>query len=67
MSSKEELLASLEGAWMEAPDILEAAACDLKRTLELDPASGTFLTIYLNFKGFHAVQCARVGHHCVDK
>ena len=45
------------------PDIVEAAACDLSRTLAIDPAADGFLRIYLFFKGFHCVQTARVAHH----
>jgi serine O-acetyltransferase len=52
-----------EAAYAADPDIVEAAACDLKRTLDLDPAADGFLRIYLFFKGFFCVQCARVAHH----
>ena len=46
------------------PSILESAAADLDRFLVMDPAAeeGGLLKIYLFFKGFHAVQCARVAH-----
>jgi len=44
--------------------ILESVAADLDRFLVMDPAAeeGGMLKIYLFFKGFHAVQCARVAH-----
>jgi len=44
--------------------ILESVAADLDRFLVMDPAAeeGGLLKIYLFFKGFHAVQCARVAH-----
>jgi serine O-acetyltransferase len=49
--------------YLDAPDIVDAAACDLTRSLELDPAAGGLLRVYLFFKGFHSVQSARVAHH----
>ena len=45
------------------PSILESVAADLDRFLVMDPAAGGMLKIYLFFKGFHAVQCARVSHN----
>lgn len=44
--------------------ILESVAADLDRFLVMDPAAedGGMLKIYLFFKGFHAVQCARVAN-----
>mmetsp|Transcript_6423 Transcript_6423/g.15592 ORF Transcript_6423/g.15592 Transcript_6423/m.15592 type:complete len:346 (-) Transcript_6423:333-1370(-) len=45
--------------------ILESVAADLDRFLVMDPAAeeGGMLKIYLFFKGFHAVQCARIAHN----
>lgn len=45
------------------PSILESVAADLDRFLVMDPAAGGILKIYLFFKGFHAVQCARIAHN----
>jgi serine O-acetyltransferase len=44
--------------------ILECVAADLDRFLVMDPAAeeGGMLKIFLFFKGFQAVQCARVAH-----
>lgn len=50
-------------AYDDDPSIIDAAAADLKRTLELDPAANGLLPIFCFFKGFHCVQCARVAHH----
>ena len=48
----------------DGDSILESVAADLDRFLVMDPAAeeGGMLKIYLFFKGFHAVQCARVAH-----
>ena len=48
----------------EDPSILEDVAADLDRFLIMDPAAeeGGMLKIYMFFKGFHAVQSARVAH-----
>jgi len=45
------------------PSITEAACCDLDRFLIMDPAADGMLKIYLFYKGFHAVQCARIAHN----
>lgn len=50
-------------AYAAEPDLIDAACADLHRFLTLDPAADGFLRIYLFFKGFHSVQCARVAHH----
>lgn len=44
------------------PAIIEAVAADLTAHVERDPAAGGWLTPYLYFKGFHAVQSHRVAH-----
>ena len=54
---------AVSGAYDASPDLVDAAAADLERFLALDPAADGFLRIYLFFKGFHCVQCARVAHH----
>ena len=53
-------------AYDDDPELVEAAAHDLFRWSELDPAAAGhdgFLRIFLFFKGFHCVQGARVAHH----
>lgn len=56
----------LEGLAHEAlsddPDIVEAGASDLIAILERDPAADSYLTPFLYFKGFHALQWHRIGH-----
>ena len=42
--------------------IVDAATCDLRRYVDIDPAAENHLTVFLSFKGFHAVQCARVAN-----
>lgn len=44
------------------PEIEYAAACDLARYVEIDPAADGHLSVFLFFKGFQAVQCARVSN-----
>ena len=50
-------------AYEEDPQLVEAASVDLARWILLDPAAGGLLKVFLFFKGFHSVQCARVAHH----
>ena len=47
----------------EEPGIAYAAACDLTRYVEIDPAADGHLSVFCFFKGFQAVQCARIAHH----
>lgn len=42
--------------------IMEAVVADLTAHVERDPAAGSWLTPYLYFKGFHAMQCYRIAH-----
>ena len=49
-------------AFAADPSLVDAAAADLARWIELDPAASGYLRIFLFFKGFHSVQCARVAH-----
>lgn len=51
------------GAFRNDPELVEAAAADLERCLAVDQAANGFLRIFLFYKGFHCVQCARVAHH----
>ena len=43
--------------------IAESACADLDRFLIMDPAADGMLKIFLFFKGYHAVQCARIAHY----
>ena len=47
----------------EDPSITYSSACDLHRYVEIDPAADGHLSVFLFFKGFQAVQCARIAHH----
>ncbi|MBR2124648.1 MAG: serine O-acetyltransferase [Acetobacter sp.] len=44
------------------PDIVCAAAADLSAIRERDAACTDFITPFLFFKGYHAIQCYRVAH-----
>ena len=46
-------------AFTEDPTLADAAAADMRRFVEVDPASDGILDVLLFFKGFQAVQCAR--------
>ncbi|WP_260175980.1 serine O-acetyltransferase [Acetobacter oeni] len=48
--------------YASAPDIVCAGAADLLAIRERDPACPDFVTPFLFFKGFHAVQCYRVAN-----
>ena len=52
----------IKEALADDKSILEAVAADLSAHVERDPASGGWLTPFLYFKGFHAVQCHRIAH-----
>jgi serine O-acetyltransferase len=45
------------------PSIAATAAADLLAVRARDPAAQSFLTPFLYYKGFHALQCHRIGHH----
>ncbi|WP_425423738.1 serine O-acetyltransferase [Skermanella stibiiresistens] len=49
-------------ALIEDPGIVDAGAADLIAILERDPAADSYLTPFLYFKGFHALQWHRIGH-----
>jgi len=49
-------------AFAEDPEVLYSAACDLVRYVEIDPAADGELSVFLFFKGFQSVQCARIAH-----
>jgi serine O-acetyltransferase len=46
----------------EAPSIIAEAIIDLEAVHSRDPAADGFLTPFLYYKGFHALQWYRVGH-----
>jgi serine O-acetyltransferase len=49
-------------ALADDPSILAAVAADLAAVRSRDPASETYLTPFLYYKGFHALQWHRVSH-----
>lgn len=51
-----------EAAMRADPRILDAAFTDLAAIVERDPAADGWLTPFLHFKGFHALQWHRVAH-----
>ena len=59
---QEELLAFICRAFLCDPAILAAAAADLAAIKERDPSNSEFLTPFLYFKGFLALQGQRVAH-----
>ena len=59
---QERLHELVRSAFGEDPGILAAAAADLVAVHARDPAAGSYLTPFLYYKGFHALQWHRVGH-----
>ncbi len=51
-----------QAALAEDPSIAVAAAADLLAIRARDPAAQSFLTPFLYYKGFHALQCHRIAH-----
>lgn len=51
-----------DGAFKEAPDIIEFAACDIKAVFERDAAICSYLSVILYLKGFHSIQVHRLAH-----
>jgi serine O-acetyltransferase len=49
-------------AFREQPQIVAAATADLSAIQSRDPASGSSLTPFLYYKGFHALEWHRLGH-----
>jgi serine O-acetyltransferase len=49
-------------ALLDQPEIVDAVVADLAAHVDRDPAAGGWLTPFLYFKGFHAVQSYRVAH-----
>ncbi len=59
---KADLLPLVGQAFLDAPSILAAAAADLAAIKDRDPSNAEFLTPFLHFKGFLALQSQRVSH-----
>jgi serine O-acetyltransferase len=57
-----QLMRLINDAYADEPSILEAAVADIQAVKERDPACESFVQCLLNFKGFQAIQCYRVGH-----
>jgi len=47
---------------IKSPDILDAAAKDLRAIMESDPAAVDIARPFLFYKGFHAIQTHRIAH-----
>ena len=52
----------VEQAYVDAPDLVEAARADLAAVFERDPACHRLLQPILYFKGYQSMQCYRVAH-----
>ena len=59
---QDELLPFISQAFLSDPAILAAAAADLAAIRDRDPSNSEFLTPFLHFKGFLALQSQRVSH-----
>ncbi|HYH38288.1 MAG TPA: serine O-acetyltransferase [Azospirillum sp.] len=59
---REQLGELVDSALRGDPRILEAAFADLAAIVARDPAADGWLTPFLHFKGFHALQWHRVAH-----
>jgi serine O-acetyltransferase len=53
----------IDEATSEDPGIVAAASDDLAAHRMRDPACDSYVTPFLHFKGFHALQAHRVAHH----
>ena len=54
---------AMKHALSENPQIADAAAADMEAFMRVDPAAEGFLGVYLFYKGFQALQCARVANY----
>ena len=43
-------------------DLIEVITCDLKAAVERDPAAHGIIDVFLNHKGFHALESFRIAH-----
>ncbi len=64
---REELLSFICQAFISDPAILASAAADLAAIKDRDPSNSEFLTPFLYFKGFLALQGQRVAHWLWDQ
>jgi serine O-acetyltransferase len=53
---------TFEQAIAADPKIGEALRADLSAVLDRDPACHSFAEAFLNYKGFHALECYRIAH-----
>lgn len=51
-----------EQSYLLHPEIVEAVVGDVEAVYNRDPAVHSYLTVLLNFKGFHAIQVHRLAH-----
>jgi serine O-acetyltransferase len=58
----EQLGESARAAMAGDPGIITAAIADLVAIRTRDPAAENYLSPFLYYKGFHALQCHRIGH-----
>lgn len=59
---QERLEALVRGAMQDDPAIVAAAAADLVATRTRDPAAESYVTPFLYYKGFHALEWHRINH-----
>lgn len=50
-------------AFLDSPEIIDDAVCDIKAVFERDAAITSFLPVILYMKGFHAIQVHRLAHY----
>lgn len=60
--SPERLEDLVRTATADDPDLVRSGVNDLMAALNRDPAADSYLTPFLYYKGFHALQAQRVGH-----
>lgn len=52
-----------DNAFLESPEIINDAICDIEAVFERDAAINSFLPVILYMKGFHAIQVHRLAHY----
>lgn len=52
-----------ETAFLDSPEIIENAVCDIEAVFERDAAITSFLPVILYMKGFHAIEVHRLAHY----
>jgi len=50
-------------AFLDSPEIIDNAVCDIKAVFERDAAINSFLAVILYTKGFHAIEVHRLAHY----